>query len=127
MNTSNCIAYEDVKPYITKDGSIIRELVHPNHTKAKNVSLAEAIVKPNEETFLHIHKTSEEIYHITNGKGIMRLGDKTFEVKKGDSIFIPPNTPHKIKNTSEEELKILCICSPPYSHEDTTLLSEKQS
>ncbi len=122
MNKKNRVSYENVKPYTTKDGSIIRELIHPNHMKVKNISLAEAIVKPNEETFLHIHKTSEEIYHITEGKGVMQLGDKTFEVKKGDSILIPPKTPHKIKNNSQEELKILCICSPPYSHEDTELL-----
>ena len=122
MSNKNRITYKSIKPYTTKDGSIIRELIHPNHMKVKNISLAEAVVKPNEETFLHIHKTSEEIYHITEGKGIMQLGDETFEVKKGDSILIPPNTPHKIKNISEEELKILCICSPPYSHEDTELL-----
>jgi len=32
--------YKTVKPYITKDGSIIRELIHPNVHGNQNLSLA---------------------------------------------------------------------------------------
>ena len=114
--------YKDIKPYVTKDGSIIRELMHPNIHNNKNLSLAEAIVPINCQTLIHKHKKSEEIYYIITGKGIMTLGDKNFTVTKGDTIYIAPNTPHKIKNIGTEPLKILCCCAPPYSHEDTVLL-----
>jgi len=116
--------YEDIKAYITKDGSIIRELMHPNIHNNKNLSLAEAIVPVGRQTFLHKHKTSEEIYHIISGKGVMTLGDKDFTVNKGDTICIKPNTAHKIKNTGSKPLKILCCCAPAYSHEDTILLDK---
>ncbi|KKH45943.1 cupin domain-containing protein [Methanosarcina sp. 1.H.A.2.2] len=114
--------YSKVKPYITKDGSIIRELMHPSVYGNSNQSLAEAIVPAGGKTLLHKHRVTEEIYHITEGSGIMTLGSEEFEVRKGDSICISPGTPHRVRNPGEKELKILCCCAPAYSHEDTELM-----
>src|SRR5205085_670649 len=80
--------YNDVTPYITKDGSVIRELMHPALHGNRNQSFAEAIVAPGTETHLHRHRQTEEIYYIVQGAGIMRLGEETFEVSAGDSIAI---------------------------------------
>lgn len=118
MNTH----YNDIKSYTTKDGSIIRELMHPAPHGNQNQSLAEAIVPAGTTTRLHLHQQSEELYHITAGKGVMQLGDEQFAVSVGDTILIPPATPHAITNSGNEELKILCCCAPPYSHDDTKLL-----
>ncbi len=114
--------YQDISPYITKDGSEIRELIHPAIQGNLNQSLAEAIIPAGKQTFLHRHHNSEELYHITAGHGVMQLGEEKFEVRIGDTIAIPPGTAHAVENYSEEPLKILCCCSPPYSHEDTELL-----
>lgn len=119
--------YVDVQAYTTKDGSIIRELMHPAQQDNRSQSLAEAIVPPGTETLLHKHFNSEELYHITQGRGLMTLGVSTFEVNTGDTLCIDPGTPHKIRNTGEKELKILCCCSPAYSHGDTVLLEKNQS
>ncbi|RKX91216.1 MAG: hypothetical protein DRP84_11950 [Spirochaetes bacterium] len=56
--------YGKIKPYVTKDGSIIRELMHPRLHGNKNLSLAEATVLVGKETVLHRHLNSEEIYYI---------------------------------------------------------------
>jgi mannose-6-phosphate isomerase-like protein (cupin superfamily) len=114
--------YEKIESYITKDGSIICELMHPTAHGNSNQSLAEATVPAGRKTFLHRHDTSEEIYHITEGSGIMTLGSEEFEVRKGDTICIAPGTPHRIQNMGKELLKILCCCAPAYEHEDTKLL-----
>jgi mannose-6-phosphate isomerase-like protein (cupin superfamily) len=114
--------YHAIKPYKTKDGSFIKELVHPGQHGNKNQSLAEAIVPAGTTTSLHKHHISEEIYYITQGKGQMTLGEQQFEVKPGDSVCIPPGTAHCISNISQEELHILCCCSPAYAHDDTELL-----
>ncbi len=108
--------------YITKDGSLIKEILNPAIGNSKNMSVAEATILKGKQTFLHIHKKSEEVYYILYGKGILTLGDRELYVKSGDVILIPPKTVHNIKNTGDTELKILCICSPPYSHEDTELM-----
>ena len=114
--------YEEIDTYQTKDGSWIRELMHPAQHGNHNQSLAEAIVPVNTETQLHRHLNSEELYHITEGVGLMVLGQHQFHVQTGDTVQIPPGTPHKIKNTGIDSLKILCCCSPAYTHDDTELM-----
>ena len=114
--------YGAIRPYVTKDGSEIRELMHPAVHANRNQSLAEATVPAHAQTALHVHKLTEEIYHVTSGAGLMTLGDKQFTVAAGDTICIAPGTPHCISNTGGAPLKILCACSPAYSHADTELI-----
>lgn len=115
-------AYRSIQAYVTKDGSEIRELMHPAVNGNRNQSFAEATVQPGAETRLHRHVLTEEIYHITGGTGMMTLGDERFAVAVGDTICIAPGTPHCIANTADAPLTILCACSPAYSHDDTELL-----
>ena len=114
-------SYNEIKPYTTKDGAIIRELMHPEIHGNSHQSLAEATVPAGVSTVLHRHHRSEEIYHITAGKGRMTLGEKTFAVEVGDTVYIPVGTSHKLYNSGTEPLKLLCCCAPPYSHDDTEL------
>ncbi|MEP7156184.1 MAG: cupin domain-containing protein [Betaproteobacteria bacterium] len=115
-------AYRDVTAFVTKDGSEIRELVHPAVHGNLSVSFAEAIVRPGATTLLHRHHAAEEIYHITAGSGRMRLGPAEFPIDSGDTIAIAPGTPHNVVNTGAVPLKILCACYPAYADEDTELL-----
>lgn len=119
--------YENSEVYVTRDGSSIRELMHPGKDKdsrhgVRNQSLAEATVPTGLKTKLHQHLLSEELYHITCGEGLMSLGGEQFKVSEGDTVCIPAGTSHCIENTGECELKILCCCSPAYSHDDTVIL-----
>jgi mannose-6-phosphate isomerase-like protein (cupin superfamily) len=117
--------YADATAYDTKDGSEIRELMHPDvhgQSGCRNQSLAEARVAPGATTRLHRHARSEEIYHITAGRGRLRLGDHWLSVAPGDSICITPGTPHQLHNDGAESLVVLCVCAPAYAHDDTELL-----
>lgn len=117
-------AYAEITPYTTKDGSLIRELMHPAVHGNKQVSFAEAIIGPGALTLPHIHKSTEEIYHVVEGVGVMRLGAEKFFIGPGDTICIVPGSLHSVENTGSEPLKIFCCCSPPYSHEDTEMCPE---
>ena len=116
-------SYNNIVPYQTRDGSTIRELMHPEIHGNKWQSLAEATVPTGFKTVLHKHIQTEEIYHITQGTGNLTIGNQNIEVVTGDTITIPPGLPHQIQNTGSNPLKLLCCCTPPYSHEDTVLLS----
>ena len=116
--------YQELNSYTTKDGSTIRELMHPDSQGNRQQSLAEATVPPGVKTVLHLHKQSEEIYYIVAGSGEMTLGENTFNVAVGDAVCIAPNTPHRIFNNNATDLKFLCACSPAYSHADTVLLEK---
>ncbi|MEO8386285.1 MAG: cupin domain-containing protein [Betaproteobacteria bacterium] len=115
-------AYADISSFITMDGSIIRELMHPATHRPSRMSFAEAIVEPGGATLTHLHREAEEIYHITQGVGTMRLGEAEFAIASGDTIAIPPGTSHNVTNTGIDELKILCVCHPAYADADTVLL-----
>lgn len=113
---------EECEAFITLDGSLVRELMHPGNKGQQ--SLAEAIVSPGSRTVPHRHHRSEEIYHFLSGNGIMELGDRRFRVTAGDTVRIAPGTPHALLNDGESELRLLCCCAPPYSHDDTELLDQ---
>jgi len=113
---------QDIAPYRTRDGSQIRELMHPGQQPVRNQSLAEAVVQPGEQTQLHRHVASEELYHVTVGMGTMTLGTEQFAIAQGDTVLIPAGTAHCVAARGAEPLHILCCCSPAYSHDDTELL-----
>jgi mannose-6-phosphate isomerase-like protein (cupin superfamily) len=122
MKRSMHTHYGGTSAYQTLDGSWIRELMHPQHHGNQRQSLAEATIPAGFTTALHLHHGTEELYHVSHGHGMMTLGDESFPVEVGDTVCISPGTPHQISNTGSEPLRILCVCTPPYSHEDTELL-----
>ena len=112
---------DDVPAFTTKDGSEIRELLAHRNSAIRNQSLAEARVPVGSSTLEHYHAKTEEIYYITAGAGRMRIGIEMRDVKPGDAIAIPPGSRHKIWNTSNEPLQLLCCCAPAYEHSDTII------
>jgi mannose-6-phosphate isomerase-like protein (cupin superfamily) len=108
-------------PFTTLDGSTIREIAGPESLPSRNQSLAEATVPVGGATTAHYHPQSEELYFFQSGTGRLRVGDEERDVRPGDCAVIPPGTEHKLVNTGEEPLVLLCCCAPPYSHEDTVL------
>ena len=114
--------HADIAPYVTKDGSEIRELMHPATQGNGKQSLAEATLHAGQRTSLHRHLVTEEIYHFTHGTGRMTLGAETFAVSAGDTVAIAPGTAHSVENTGADSMTILCACAPAYAHDDTQLL-----
>lgn len=108
------LSLERVEPFVTKDGSTIREL---HHTGAQ--SLAEATLEPGEATTRHYHRAAEEIYFVLKGSGALEVDGDTRHVRPGDAVLIPAGAWHTLENDGSSELRILCSCAPPYSHDDT--------
>ena len=113
---------ENSVAFVTKDGSLVRELMHPARHACCAQSLAEASVEPGAATALHRHAATEELYYILAGTGRMTLGAREFMVSTGDTICIAPGTAHRIHNTGSCRLRILCSCTPAYRDDDTELL-----
>jgi mannose-6-phosphate isomerase-like protein (cupin superfamily) len=104
-------------PFTTKDGSTIRSILDRTNAPVQNQSLAEARVPAGGATQRHYHKLAEEFYFILKGSGTMEIDGERRSVGPGDCILIPPGAWHTIE--AEDELRFLCCCAPPYSHEDT--------
>ena len=111
----------ELTPFITKDGSEIRELLAHRNSAIRNQSLAEARLQVGAATQEHFHPRAEEIYFITHGAGKIRIEDETCEIRAGDAIAIPPGQKHKLWNTGVDTLRLLCCCAPAYEHADTII------
>ena len=101
------------EPFTTKDGSTIREL---HHTAAQ--SLAEASLAPGQATQRHYHAVTEEIYLLTAGGGMLEVDGESRRVVAGDAVLIPPGSWHELV-AGADGARLLCMCAPPYSHDDT--------
>ena len=114
----------NAEPFHTKDGSIIRSLLDLSCAPVQAQSLAEATLPAGMATTRHRHPKTEELYYLTMGSGILEIDGETRTVGVGDACLIPAGAIHQIYNPGPGELKILCCCAPPYSHEDTELLED---
>jgi mannose-6-phosphate isomerase-like protein (cupin superfamily) len=110
----NLRSLDRAEPFVTKDGSTIREL---HHTELQ--SLAEATLEPGQATERHYHRATEEIYLVTKGSGELELDGESRHVRRGDAVLILPGAWHTLANEGTSELTILCMCAPPYSDDDT--------
>ena len=121
INNMDVKNLNEVAPFITKDGSEIRELLAHRNSPIRNQSLAEARLPIGGATQEHFHPRAEEIYYITHGTGKIRIENETRDVRAGDAIAIPPGQKHKLWNTGMEVLRLLCSCAPAYEHTDTVI------
>ncbi len=111
--------YASVLPYTTMEGTLVRELLHPARHGNHNASLVEEVLAPFEQSYLHRHEKSDEVYHFTGGRGAMRVGDRVFSVEPGDTVFIPKGTAHQVQNSGDCFLRVLCFAVPACRLEDT--------
>jgi uncharacterized cupin superfamily protein len=80
---------------------------------AKKLGYNVIVVPPGKRAFpFHNHRVNEEMFFVLEGEGEVRIGDKTYPIKKGDFMAHPPGGPetaHQILNTSEKELRYLGV------------------
>jgi mannose-6-phosphate isomerase-like protein (cupin superfamily) len=68
---------------------------------------------PGGEQQMHTHETEEQVYIIVRGTGLMKAGEEAREVSAGALAFVPPGTPHAIRNTGDDTLTFVSAASPP--------------
>ncbi|MEM9929407.1 MAG: cupin domain-containing protein [Bacteroidota bacterium] len=110
----------DQEFYTSERCHIIEVINQPDHAE---VSIAQARVEPGVTTRWHTVEV-REIYYILEGEGRAEVGDEIFSVAPGDAISIPPLVRQRIKNTGENDLVFLCVCTPRFTPEGYRELSE---
>ena len=108
--------------FIAGDGSILRELLHPEKADvAIRYSLAHAKVPPGATTKPH-RLAAAEVYYIIEGTGQMTIDQQSAPVGPGCAIYIPPGATQYIQNVGEDELVFICIVDPAWRKEDEEVL-----
>jgi mannose-6-phosphate isomerase-like protein (cupin superfamily) len=81
--------------------------------KVKNLT-----VLPQGEISLQRHSHRNEHWYIVKGKGIVTKNESEIRVLAGDSVDIPVNEVHRIKNVDNENLVFIEIAEGDYLGED---------
>ena len=74
-------------------------------------------VPPGKTAFpFHGHTLNEELIYILEGEGSLRFGDETVAVRAGTFIACPGGVEmsHQLVNTSEGDLRYLCVSTMQY-------------
>jgi len=104
------------------DETFLCELIHPKNDGVKmDFSIAHAVLKSGKSSLPHILTESIEIYYIIDGRGEMNIDLEKEVVEAGQAVYIPAKARQWIKNIGNEDLKFLCIVSPPWTIEEETL------
>ncbi len=109
---------KDCEEFIAGDGSILRELLHPDKADLRiRYSLAHAKVAAGQKTRLHRLKSCE-VYYIMAGRGVMHVDDESFEVGPDCAVNIAPHSVQYIENIGDSDLTFLCIVDPAWRQQD---------
>jgi mannose-6-phosphate isomerase-like protein (cupin superfamily) len=100
-------------PRYRRDGITSYLLVSETTTGARHITTSMVEMQPSGRQYLHRHKI-EQCYFILSGRGKMTVGKETMTVKSGDTVFIPSNAQHGLKNTGQGVLKYYSAGSPPF-------------
>jgi mannose-6-phosphate isomerase-like protein (cupin superfamily) len=107
----------DAEPFVAADFSEIRLLVDRVNTGIASVSLAHATVAAGAETVWHRLESTDEIYFVLAGRGLVSVGEQSRQVGPGDTVWIPTGVRQKMRNLGPAPLEFLCACGPAYAPE----------
>jgi len=90
-----------------------------NQDDVPDISVAHCRVRPGITTELHALKKSQEIYVILAGTGDVDDGiHPPRPVSINDVVIIPADHPQRIKNTGDDDIIILAICTERFLQEN---------
>lgn len=66
----------------------------------------------------HAHTDGEEFIYLLSGNGEVLVDGKVGEVTTGSGVLFPRHAVHMLRNSGDEEMKVICFFAPP-GHPDT--------
>ena len=88
-----------------------RIMLGPGGVEAEKFVVGYVEIKPGGSVPLHAH-ANEEAYTITKGSGQITVGDETRPIEAVSTVHIPPNLPHSLVNTGDDEMIMMFVYSP---------------
>ena len=58
------------------------------------------------------HSWAVELFYVIQGEGVAECDGRVVEIRGGDSLLVPPQGIHEIRNTGGQRLYVLCIMIP---------------
>lgn len=105
-------------PQHVRGGQVSYLLLTRDQFGSRNLSITWVECEPGSEHEMHAHPQEEQVYVITQGRGLMRVGREEQVVEAGTMVFTPPAVPHAIRNTGSEKLIYVSATAPPFDPRD---------
>ena len=77
-------------------------------TAAPNFIMRRIVIKARGSMPNHTNTVEHEQY-VLSGSAEVGIGDKVFQLKKDDALFIPAGVPHWYKASADEDYVFLCL------------------
>lgn len=109
------------------------EVVTTENTNFRNVlytgqhmQLVAMSLPPNGEIGQEIHAENDQFFRFEAGEGLVTVDGNEYKVGADDVVIVPAGADHNVVNTSSEaELKLYTIYSPPH-HKDGTVRATRE-
>ena len=93
------------------DGMTRREAVSAKAVGSRRVWMGQTHVAPRTSSGDHHHGDSETAIHVLRGHPVFVFAEDGEEVRlatgPGDYVFVPPHTPHREENPTDEEAVVV--------------------
>ena len=90
-----------------------------NENGDAEISVAKARLPAGEKTRVHALTATTERYLKLEGEGMVYIGSAPPQkVEKNDVVLIAPDAAQSIKNTGQQDLVFLAICTPRFKQEN---------
>jgi mannose-6-phosphate isomerase-like protein (cupin superfamily) len=60
----------------------------------------------------NVHSRAQEMFYVLHGEGIAHGAGRSVAFRRGDSLLLPPGTPHQIENTGPGRLYCMTVMVP---------------
>jgi quercetin dioxygenase-like cupin family protein len=97
-----------VEAQVVKAGEKTTIQVLISAQEGPNFAMRRFIMEPGGGMPEHTNTVEHEQY-VLQGHARIGIGTETFDVRRGDVVFIPEGVPHWYKNAGEETFEFLCI------------------
>ncbi len=107
---------DETPEFLAGDKTHLREILHPHKDTSVKIgySIAHARLSVGESSLPH-RLAGSEVYHILEGEGIIHIDRQSIIIKKGDTIYVPPQSSQFVNNTGSTDLIFICIVEPAWT------------
>jgi len=100
--------YKEKRPWGT-----FENLLDVDYCKVKEI-----VIKPGQAPSYQFHYKRNEVWVVTQGKGLVTLDEKDEEVSAGSVVKVPVGIKHRIRNIGDNDLIFIEVQTGEYFGED---------
>ena len=101
-----------LKDFASVTGGLTDKVRKVNLFETTRFFLDVYVLRPGQSQTPHVHAGSDKVYAVLSGRGSVRVGDATHEVRDGHVVFCPAGASHGVENTGSDDLRMLVFMAP---------------